>query len=423
MTSDPLNQDLSLSQVQLLLQQQAKCLCSTEVLSLAAAAGRILAEPVLAPLAIPAYDNAAMDGYAYASKSICSDTDAKSDTELLTFDVIGRALAGHPFQGEIDAMQAVQIMTGAVLPESCDSVIPHELVKRMDQQITFARQHHRTGQNVRRQGEDLAPNRLALVAGTHLGAAESGLLASLGLAQVSVRKKLRVALFSSGDELRLPGQSLAPAQHYEVNRYTLSYLLTRLGCEVLDLGIVADADLALIETLQQACLQAQIIITSGGVSSGVADRIRPALAQLGQLHFKQLRIKPGRPFAYGEIGFGANTCTVFALPGNPIASLVCYQFLLKNYLLQAMGAKPLSDTPIPAVLQQPIRKRPGRREFLRASASLVQGEWQVCPAENQGSALLYGLTQANCLIDLAEEQAEARVGDKVKIHLLQHLFN
>ncbi len=418
--STALNQDLSLDQVLALLQQQSSCLCPAEIVPLSAAAGRILAQPIYAPFAIPAYDNAAMDGYAYAHDSACSSLAADQTVKLA---VIGSALAGHPYTAAVGTLQTVQIMTGAALPPGCDSVIPHELVHREQQQILLEGQQLRAGQNVRRRGEDLAQQQLAIAAGCRLGAAELGLLASLGLAQLSVRKKLRVALFSSGDELRLPGQTLAAAQHYDVNRYTLGYLLQALGCELLDLGIVADSDLALVETLQQACLQADLIITSGGVSSGVADRIRPALAQLGQLHFRQLRVKPGRPFAYGQIAYQGKSCQVFALPGNPIASLVCYHFLLKNHLRQLMGAEPVAELVYSAILQQPIRKRPGRREFLRATISNHQGSWQVCPASNQGSALLYGLTQANCLIDLAEDQTDLAAGSAVRIHLLQQILN
>lgn len=411
--------DLSLSQARDLLLPALNCLCEPEDVSLYQAGGRILATNIVSPVAIPAYDNAAMDGYAFSSAALDHETDAH-----IRLRIVGRALAGHPYTGAISASEGIQIMTGAALPQTCDCVVPHELVQRDGDFITVPHQIVRPTQHIRRRAEDLAPQQLALPAGRRLGAIELGLLASLGQASLALRKKLRVAVFSSGDEIKEPGLTLAAAQHYDVNRFSLLHLLQQLGCDVIDFGIVSDSSPELVTSLQQACQQAQVVISSGGISSGVADLIRPALQAMGQLHFHQLAIKPGRPFAYGQIHHQGQAAYLFGLPGNPIASLVCFHFLVRPALLKLMGAQQEADTAIMARLTTPLKKTPGRREFMRAQlSSNAAAQLEVSADPRQGSALLYGLSQANCLIELEEPASELAAGTQVRVHLLSALFN
>lgn len=411
--------DLTLNQARDLLLSQLPCVCENEMLALAQAGGRLLGADIYSPRAIPAYDNAAMDGYAFTSAALTTSAEAE-----LRFQIVGQALAGHPYQAEIATSHCVQIMTGAALPASCDCVVPHELGRREGDVVLIPRTAIRVGQHIRRRGEDLAEHQLALPAGRRLAAVELGLVASLGIAQLNLRKRLRVALFSSGDELKEPGQELAAAQHYDVNRSSLRFLLQALGCDVMDLGIVADSSPDLITCLQHACRESQVIISSGGISSGVADLIRPALCAMGQLHFRQLAIKPGRPFAYGQLQHQGQHATFFGLPGNPIASLVCFHFLVRPALLRLMGALPEPERQLQANLLAPIKKQAGRREFLRARVALSNaGELEVLADKQQGSALLYGLSQAHCLIELDEATTLIGAGSKVRLHLLSDLFN
>jgi len=375
------------------------------------ALGRILAADVIAPYDVPAHDNSAMDGYAVRFESLASD----GETAL---SVVGSAFAGNAFSGLVGRGQAVRIMTGAVLPAGADTVIVQE-VTRVAGNTVFVPAGQKQGQNTRRAGEDLARNAIALPAGKRLGPAELGLIASLGIAELSVRRRLRVAFFSTGDELASIGSPLAPGEIYDSNRYTLYGLLTRLGAEIIDLGVVPDRAEALEAALREAAEIADAIITTGGVSVGEADFIREILARLGQIGFWKLKIKPGRPMAFGRIG----QAWLFGLPGNPVSVMVSYAQFALDALLRLSGVDPLPVRPLlPVVAANAIRKQPGRREYLRGRVSEVDGRWQVFTLPHQGSGILRSMSEANCLVVLSEACAGVQPGETVDVQLFDGLF-
>lgn len=283
-----------------------------ERIALRAALGRILAEPVIAPCNVPAHDNSAMDGYAIRADDLPESGEA-------SFQVVGTAYAGRGFSGIVGAGQAVRIMTGAVVPMGADTIVVQEIVQTDGDRVVVP-PGQRRGQNLRRAGEDLALGAIALPAGKRLGPAELGLVASLGIAEVSVTRRLRVAFFSTGDELASIGRPLAPGEVYDSNRYTLFGALTRLGCDLLDMGVIRDEPESMETAFREAARHADVIITTGGVSVGEADFIRDLMARLGEVSFWKLEIKPGRPMAFGRLG----SAWMFGLPGNPVAVMVTF---------------------------------------------------------------------------------------------------
>ena len=275
------------------------------------------------------------------------------------------------------------------------------------------------GQNTRRAGEDLARGAIALPAGKRIGPAELGLLASLGIVEVNVRRRLRVAFFSTGDELASLGQPLAPGQIYDSNRYTLHGLLSRLGAEIIDMGVVPDRPEALEAALGEAAQVADAIITSGGVSVGEADFVRDVLARLGEVNFWKLNIKPGRPMAFGKIG----KAWLFGLPGNPVAVMVSYTQFALDALLRLSGLDPVPERPLLAVTAaNAIKKQAGRREYLRGIVVAVDGRWQVKTTGNQGSGVLRSMSEANCFVVLPEDCTGVQAGDSVEVQLFDGLL-
>ncbi|HLO63001.1 MAG TPA: gephyrin-like molybdotransferase Glp [Azonexus sp.] len=375
------------------------------------ALGRILAADVIAPYDVPAHDNSAMDGYALRFDSLAGD----GETALT---VVGSAFAGNAFSGQVGAGQAVRIMTGAVLPAGADTVVVQEAT-RVEGNTVFVPPGQRLRQNTRRAGEDLARNSVALAAGKRVGPAELGLIASLGIAELSVRRRLRVAFFSTGDELASIGAPLAPGQVYDSNRYTLYGLLTRLGADIIDLGVVPDRPDALEATLREASGMADAVITTGGVSVGEADFVRDILARLGEIRFWKLKIKPGRPMAFGKIG----NAWLFGLPGNPVAVMVNYAQFALDALLRLSGVDPLPERPLLTVeAANAIKKQPGRREYLRGAVALTDGRWQVRTMSHQGSGILRSMSEANCLVVLPEACAGIQPGDSVQVQLFDGLY-
>ncbi|MDY0011615.1 MAG: molybdopterin molybdotransferase MoeA [Rhodocyclaceae bacterium] len=373
--------------------------------------GRVLARDVIAPCNVPAHDNSAMDGYALRAADLAPD----AETALA---VVGSALAGHPFTGSVEAGQAIRIMTGAVLPRGADCVVEQEAVRLAGGQAWIPAGRG-AGQNIRRAGEDLAEGGVALAAGRRLGPAELGLLASLGIVALPVYRPLRVALFSTGDELSTLGQSPRPGQIFDSNRHTLAGALARLGCEVLDMGVVPDRPEALEAALGEAAANADAILTSGGVSVGEADFVKDVLARLGEVAFWKVDMKPGRPMAFGRIG----GTWLFGLPGNPVAALVSFYQFVQDALLTLMGVAPLPARPtFPVRCASPIRKLPGRREFLRGYLQPGPQGWTVSLAGPQGSGVLRSMTEANCFIVLAEEQGAVAAGETVYIQLFEGLL-
>ncbi len=386
-------------------------IAQAEMVPVRSALGRILAADVIAPYDVPAHDNSAMDGYAIRFDSL-----AGAGESALT--VVGSAFAGNAFSGLVGAGQAVRIMTGAVLPAGADTVIVQEAT-RVEGNTVFVPPGQRLGQNTRRAGEDLARNSVALPAGKRVGPAELGLMASLGIAELSVRRRLRVAFFSTGDELASIGSPLAPGEVYDSNRYTLYGLLTRLGADIIDLGVVPDRPEALEATLREAAGMADAIITTGGVSVGEADFVREILARLGEIHFWKLKIKPGRPMAFGKIG----NAWLFGLPGNPVAVMVNYAQFALDALLRLSGVDPLPARPLLSVeAANAIKKQPGRREYLRGAVTMVDGRWQVKTMSHQGSGILRSMSEANCLVVLPESCAGIQPGDSVQVQLFDGLY-
>jgi molybdopterin molybdotransferase len=387
-------------------------LCAYERVALRSALDRVLAEDVIAPYNVPAHDNSAMDGYALRHEDLSAD----GDTVLA---VVGTAMAGKAFSGLIGPAQAVRIMTGAVLPEGATSIVPQEdTAGASDQQVTIPA-GQRLDQHIRRAGEDLARGKPALAAGKQLGPAEIGLLASLGIAEVSVVRRVRVAFFSTGDELASIGRALAPGEVYDSNRYTLWASLTRLGVEVLDMGVVRDEPASLEAALRMAAEQADAIITTGGVSVGEADFIKDIMARLGQVDFWRINIKPGRPMAFGKVG----KALLFGLPGNPVAVMVNFHQFVVDALQKLGGRSPLPIRPnLPVICADTIKKSPGRREFPRGILFDDAGTWRVRLAGSQGSGVLRSMSEANCYIVLPEDRASVAVGETVDVQLFEGIL-
>lgn len=392
----------------------------TETVALGEALGRVLAEAVASPLDVPAYDNSAMDGYAFDGAALTAANEGE-----LCLAVAGIALAGHPHPGGTPAGACVRIMTGAPMPLGCDTVIPQERVKVIprehtsDTLVKFEAQAVAPGANCRRAGEDLARGATVLEAGRVVRPADLGLLASLGIGQVTVRRRLRVACLSTGDELRAPGEPLGAGGRYDSNRATLFGMLATLGVEAIDGGIVRDDPAALEAALSDAAARADVVITSGGVSVGDADFTRELLGRLGRISFANLAMRPGRPLACGHLAPaapGTRAALFFGLPGNPVAVAATFQVIVRDALLTLMGARPEPAPRYPARTLAAIDTRAGRTDFLRGIASRdADGNWQVSPADSQSSASLKGLSDANCFIVIGAELARVEAGASVEI--------
>lgn len=383
-----------------------------ESLALRSSLGRVLAENIVSPCNVPNHDNSAMDGYAFHGDAIPAEGTA-------TLKVIGTALAGQAFVGEVGQGECVRIMTGAVMPAGCDTVIMQEHVEVISDSIRFGPGIKR-GHNRRLAGEDLRIGQVVLPAGHLMRPADLGLVASLGIGEVRVYRKLRVAFFSTGDELASIGQPLAPGQVYDSNRYTLYGMLARLGVDSMDMGVVRD-DLRLLENaLHEAAMSADVIITSGGVSVGEADYMKELLNRLGQVVFWKIAMKPGRPLAYGKIGHAH----YFGLPGNPVSVMVTFYQFVRDALLILMGQPEPPALPLlPAICTEPVRKLPGRTEFQRGMLYLDKdGVWKVRPTGNQGSGILRSMSEANCFIVLDEEASNITPGAIVPVQLFTGLI-
>jgi molybdopterin molybdotransferase len=323
--------------------------------------------------------------------------------------VVGTAFAGRPFSGIVGPGQALRIMTGAAIPQGADTIVVQEVARREHDRV-FVPAGQKKGQNLRRAGEDLAEGEVAIAAGKRCGPAELGLIASLGIAEVGVRRRLRVAVMSTGDEIASIGRPLGPGEVYDSNRYTLHGVLTRLGCELLDLGVVPDRPEALEDAFREAAQAADVIITSGGVSVGEADFIREMMARMGEVAFWKLAIKPGRPMAFGRIG----NAVLFGLPGNPVAVMVTYYQFVQDALLALMGVDPLPPAErFAARAAFSMRKQPGRVEYLRGRLQRGADGVAVALAGAQGSGVLSSMSEADCFIVLPEDSSAVQEGDTV----------
>ena len=385
---------------------------AVERLHIRAALGRVLAEDVVSPVDVPQHDNSAMDGYAVRFDDLNPEGEA-------ILKVIGTSFAGKPFAGMLSAGQAVRIMTGAVIPSGADSVVPQERAKASGDRVAVA-SLPKKGTNLRRAGEDLRKGEPALKRGQLLRPAEIGMTASLGIGEVSAYRKLRVAFFSTGDELAPIGQPLAPGQIYDSNRYTLFGMLTRLGCEVLDMGVIRDKPEDVEQAFLQAAETADVVMTSGGVSVGEADYVKQILDKLGQVLFWKIAMKPGRPLAYGKIG----TAHFFGLPGNPVAVMVTFYQFVRDALLLLQGQTRVAPLPtLKVTCTSPIKKSPGRTEFQRGILSQgTDGQWTVRTTGDQGSGILSSMSQADCFIILPTDQGNIAAGAVVDVQMLEGLI-
>ncbi len=391
----------------------------TETLPLTEALGRVLAQDVTSPLNVPGHTNSAVDGFALHGRELPAQHEGR-------LDVVGRSFAGKPFIGEVGRGQCVRIMTGAVMPSGTDTVVMFEHtrvngdddggggdVRNGDAATVLIASGHQCGQNVRQAGEDLGVGQIMLAGGTRLMPAALGMLASVGIDQVTVIRALRVAFFSTGDELRSLGEALELGQVYDSNRYTLRGMLTRLGVEFIDMGVVRDDPQQLAQALDDACSQADVVITSGGVSTGDADYIQGLLEARGQVGFWRIAVRPGRPLAFGILGKAA----FFGLPGNPVAVMVTFYQFVQPALMTMMGAQ--APPPIPLIdarCPDALRKKPGRVEYYRAVLDRdADGQLQVRPTGKTGSGLLHTMNDANCLIILGEELDSVPANSMVQV--------
>ncbi|MBK7764764.1 MAG: molybdopterin molybdotransferase MoeA [Sulfuritalea sp.] len=379
---------------------------------------RVLAEDVISPIDVPSHDNSAMDGWALRFRDLA----ATGETRLKN---IGTAFAGRAFDGKVGAGETVRIMTGAILPQDVDCVVIQE-VARVEGDMVIIPPGQRSEQNTRRAGEDLKAGRPAIAAGKKLRPAEIGIIASLGIAELSVRRRVRVALFSTGDELCSIGTPLAPGAVYDSNRYTLWGMLTRLGCEVIDMGVVRDEPAALEAAFREAAGCADAIITSGGVSVGEADFIKQLMAQLGEVAFWKIAMKPGRPMAFGRIGKPDGTdgpgAWLFGLPGNPVAVMVTFYQFVRPAILKLAGVDPVTPFPtFPARCVEAMKKGRGRTEFQRGILFQENGEWCVRPTGAQGSGVLRSMSEADCFIVLEPDREKVGAGDTVGVQLMNGL--
>ena len=378
------------------------------------ALGRVLAEDLASLIAVPGHDNSAMDGYAVRF----ADLDPKGETTLKR---VGESFAGKPWTEAIGPGECVRIFTGGVMPQGADTVVIQERASEETGRVKIAPGAvSKAGQNRRFAGEDLKAGQVVFRAGQRVNPAELGMIASLGIGEVSVYRRLRVAFFSTGDELKSVGTRLAAGEIYDSNRYTIFGMLTRLGCEVVDMGVVEDAPEKLKQAFATAARSADVVITSGGVSVGDADYVRQVLDKLGEVLFWKIAMRPGRPLAYGKIG-GAH---FFGLPGNPVAVMVTFYEFVREALLILQGQREVAPLPTFRVrLSAPLRKLPGRMEFQRGILTPDgNGGFAVHTTGDQGSGILSSMSQANCFIVLATDVGDVPAGELVDVQLLEGLI-
>ncbi len=400
---------LPVAQAQQFIARLVSPVQAIEKVALRSALGRVLARDVVSAIDVPSHDNSAMDGYALRG----SELDAAAES---AFTVAGAGFAGGRFEGDVAARQCVRIMTGAVMPAGLDTVVPQEFVRAEGNVVHVPAGVVKGGDNRRLAGEDLARGETALAAGRVLRPADLGLLASLGSAEVAVFRRLRVALFSTGNELRSVGETLDAGSVYDSNRYTIWAMLQRLGVEVLDLGVVRDEPDALGAAFRAAADAADAVITSGGVSVGEADHTKAVMAELGDVLFWRIAMRPGRPMAIGRIESGGREAILFGLPGNPVAVMVTFYALVRDALLAMSGATAAPFLVVRAASVAPIRKRPGRTEYQRGVVTRSSaGGWQVTITGSQGSGILRSMSEANGLVVLHHSQGNVGAGEPVDV--------
>ncbi|WP_338165804.1 bifunctional molybdopterin-guanine dinucleotide biosynthesis adaptor protein MobB/molybdopterin molybdotransferase MoeA [Vibrio sp. 10N] len=380
---------------------------ATETIALEGAYGRVLAENISSPINVPAYTNSAMDGYAIRGEDIAHEQ----------FDVVASIMAGHGYDKTLTQGQAAQIMTGAPMPEGADTVVMREQAIVDGDRVGFANASIKLGQNVRQAGEDLAVGQSVFTAGTLVQAPEMGMIASLGMNTVMVKRALRVAVFSTGDEVQAPGTPLNANSIYDSNRYTIMAMLQKLGCEIVDLGILEDNEAVMERAIVEASKSADLIITSGGVSVGDADFIKNVLEKRGSVDFWRINMRPGRPLAFGDI----SDVPFFGLPGNPVAVMVSFINFVEPAIKKMQGALSFEPLKVPAIATESLRSRQGRTEFSRGIYEIDNetGQLSVKTTGKQGSGILRSMSEANCLIEIAPHIDTVKPGESVTIIPLQ----
>ncbi|HIF5697765.1 TPA: bifunctional molybdopterin-guanine dinucleotide biosynthesis adaptor protein MobB/molybdopterin molybdotransferase MoeA [Vibrio parahaemolyticus] len=368
--------------------------------------GRVLAEDIISPVNVPQYTNSAMDGYAIRSDDVDRDS----------YQVVAEVMAGHAYDQPLEVGQAVKIMTGAPTPLNGDTVVMREQASQEGDKVTFNGSNIKAGQNVRQAGEDLAIGSDVFTAGTRLASPEMGMIASLGFGEANVFRKLKVAVFSTGDEVQAPGTEQKANSIYDSNRFTIMGMLEKLGCEILDFGILEDNEQLMIEALENASAQADVVMTSGGVSVGDADYIKLALDKLGQIDFWRINMRPGRPLAFGQI----NNKPFFGLPGNPVAVMVSFINFVEPALRKMQGEQGWKPLKVNAIATENLRSRQGRTEFSRGIYELDDtGRLTVRTTGKQGSGILRSMSEANCLIEISPAIDTVKAGESVTIIPLQ----
>jgi molybdopterin molybdotransferase len=423
-------QALSADMVQAFLVKLVEPVVEVESFGLFDALGRVLAQDIISQISVPPHDNSAMDGYAFDGAQL-------GTASTLQLKVVGTAMAGKAWPGTVTTGECVRIMTGAVMPAGLDTVVPQEFTQAQDGVVTFPSQGLQPGDNRRKLGEDLMQGQPALQKGELLTPAALGLLASLGIKTVPVFRRIKVAYFSTGDEILSLGEPAREGAVYDSNRYTVFGLLTRLGCEVIDIGVVRDQPDALEAAFVRAALCSDAIITSGGVSVGEADYTKAMMKKLGNVAFWRIAMRPGRPMAVGHIlreKLAASSykksavisseknsdfkgrAVLFGLPGNPVAVMVTFLAFVRPALLRMMGCTASAPPLLKAHSLEAIRKKPGRTEYQRGTVSTApDGTLQVKTTGNQGSGVLSSMVQANGLIMLHHAQGNVAAGDAVDV--------
>lgn len=397
------------------MQDALQNVCDTIELPVSDALAFGLAKDIYSPINVPSFNNSAMDGYAINQ----ADLSSCDESNPIMLKMIGKSFAGAPYKGDLPVGCCIRIMTGAVLPDCADTVVMQERTQATAQNITFTRQP-KLNDNVRFVGENIKKGQAVLAKGHKLTARDIPLIASLGLSNVTVYRQLKVAVISSGDELKSLGEDLNEGEIYDSNRYSIIALLSRLNVEVIDFGIIKD-DLSLIrDAIQEADLQADVVITSGGVSVGEADFIKDVLDELGEIGFWKLAIKPGKPFAFGKLP----NSVFFGLPGNPVSAMVTLYQLAVPAMIKMSGLNPQDILRFNAVSTERFKKTPGRTDFQRGNYHIdAQGILSVTSTGAQGSGVFSSMSQSNCFIVLEQNRGNVEIGEKVLIEPYSYLMN
>ena len=387
-----------------------KPISDVENITLTDAQGRVLSSDISSPINVPPHNNSAMDGYAFAHKSLLNEQCLK---------LVGRSMAGQPFEGKCGIGECIRIMTGAKIPVDCDTVEMQENCQADAENILFLAPRH-IGDHVRLMGEDIDQGQVVFTKGRRLSAIDIGVLASLGINELNVFRKINVALIATGDELKALGQPLQSGDIFESNSYALAAMLKNLNVNVINFGVIGDDENAIREAFMQADAQADAVISSGGVSVGDADYTKLVLEQIGEIAFWKIAMKPGKPFAFGTLP----NSIFFGLPGNPVSAMVTADLLAMPALMKLQNYQATPAITLSAKTVTDLRKSPGRMDFQRGVLSYnQQGELMVTSTGNQGSGILTSIASANCYIVLPAEQGRVKANETVNIRLFERFFS